>query len=176
MKNKKGFTLIELLVVVLIIGILSAIVLPKYQRVVRKTQMVEALTLTRNAADAQQNYFLVNGNYATTWDKLDISFPSASTSSAYGSSNYTVVVNKNTELAIRSDASNDDTWILGLRRENAGSTSQDRMFIAINMSAPAVGYCCFYSSREDEEGACSSIANNNTLAINLYGRKCYKIQ
>ncbi len=45
--NKKAFTLIELLVVVLIIGILSAIALPMYEKAVEKSRAAEAIQLLR---------------------------------------------------------------------------------------------------------------------------------
>lgn len=41
---KQGFTLIELLIVVLIIGVLSAIALPQYQKAVERSRTAEALT------------------------------------------------------------------------------------------------------------------------------------
>ena len=62
---KKAFTLIELLVVVLIIGILSAIALPQYQRAVEKARSVEAMQNLSALERAIDIYLLENGYPAT---------------------------------------------------------------------------------------------------------------
>ena len=69
---KKGFTLIELLVVVLIIGVLSAVALPQYQKAVEKGRSVEALTNLRSVVQAMQVYKMANGEASQELDNLDI--------------------------------------------------------------------------------------------------------
>lgn len=73
--NKAAFTLIELLVVVLIIGILTAVALPQYQKAVNKTKITRALFILRAIDTAQHVYYLANGVPATDFADLDIELP-----------------------------------------------------------------------------------------------------
>ena len=74
-QNKKAFTLIELLVVVLIIGILAAIALPKYQKAVWKSKNVQLKTVAASIGQAQEAYHLANGSWSGRFDMLDIGLP-----------------------------------------------------------------------------------------------------
>ena len=70
--QNNGFTLIELLLVVLIIGILSAVALPQYQKAVERTRAASAILYVRAVKDAQERYYLALQRYSTDFNELDI--------------------------------------------------------------------------------------------------------
>jgi type IV pilus assembly protein PilA len=63
--NQSGFTLIELLVVVAIIGILAAIAIPQFAAYRAKGFDARAESDCRNAATAEEAYFVDNAEYSS---------------------------------------------------------------------------------------------------------------
>ncbi len=75
-KPASGFTLIELLVVVLILGVLAAVALPQYTKVVKKSRGIEVLVSLDALDKGLTDYYLENGSYiGVTPASLDITIP-----------------------------------------------------------------------------------------------------
>jgi prepilin-type N-terminal cleavage/methylation domain-containing protein len=65
LRNNKGFTLIELMIVVVIIGILAAIAIPKFQSVSKNAKQAEAAPILKQICTLAATYAQENGANAT---------------------------------------------------------------------------------------------------------------
>ena len=79
---KKGFTLVELVIVVIIVGILAAIGLTQYNKVVEKSRAAEARMLLGTLRTAQIAEWNENGNYQTVAN-LSVGAPADCTGSEH---------------------------------------------------------------------------------------------
>ncbi len=107
---KNGFTLIELVVVILIIGILTAVALPQYEKAVWKSRAVQLQTAVKSISSAQEVYFLANGTYAVEYAQLDV--------------DYNNLTKLNTHLSTSSSDAvrGNDDFLIVLNLDNSGQT------------------------------------------------------
>src|SRR5471030_3119659 len=64
MNNKtarRGFTLVEIMIVVVIIGLLAAMAIPAFAKVIQQSRLKAVTTNLRQLANAAQQYMLNNG-------------------------------------------------------------------------------------------------------------------
>lgn len=105
--NKAGFSLIEVLVVVLIIGILTSIALPQYQKAVDKSTLACVMPTLKTLTEAQAVLESQKVEFKTypTFDELDVSINCSQSSSNPDMCNFTCS-GKNFNLVLRTDR----TW------------------------------------------------------------------
>jgi prepilin-type N-terminal cleavage/methylation domain-containing protein len=70
-QRRRGFTLIELLIVVVIIGILAAMAIPKFQSTKGKAYFAGMRSDLHNLTTAQESYFYDHSKYTTRLDSLN---------------------------------------------------------------------------------------------------------
>ena len=78
-KKKKAFTLTELLVVVIIIGVLSAVVLPKFNKIIETRKTTEAEELMSAVRTEQEKRCALDKDYLTEISQLTEVLPSSET-------------------------------------------------------------------------------------------------
>jgi prepilin-type N-terminal cleavage/methylation domain-containing protein len=132
-RSEGGFTLIELLVVVLIIGILAAIAVPQYFKVVEKGKAAEALTTLDSIRGANERYLANSGNYCTL-----ANFNCAGWDMAIPTLKY-----------------------FGTPTPSAGSTSPSWKAVVVRNASPAV-YGAYQVTYDVEPGIQPSITCSNT--------------
>jgi len=71
-RSRRGFTLIELLIVVVIIGVLAAFAIPKFQTTKGKANAASLKSDLRNLATAQEAYFYENLIYTSNVASLNV--------------------------------------------------------------------------------------------------------
>lgn len=76
MSVRRGFTLIELLIVVVIVGIIAAIAIPKFNATKGKAHAAAIKGDLHNLATAQESYFFIWQTYST--DTTALNFKSSS--------------------------------------------------------------------------------------------------
>ncbi len=74
-RQKKAFTLTELLVIVLVIGILSSVVLPKFNKVLETRRTTEAEELLAAIRTEQEKRCTLDKPYAGYFDDLGVQKP-----------------------------------------------------------------------------------------------------
>lgn len=99
--QKQGFTLAELLVVVLVMGVLAAVAVPKYKRLLETSRTTEAEQVLAAVRNEQERRCLLGKDYLQNTADLSV------LDGADASPSYTYSLQEGGVTATRSDASYD---------------------------------------------------------------------
>jgi type IV pilus assembly protein PilA len=72
--HRSGFTLIELLVVVVVVGILAAMAIPKFNSTKGKANLSALRSDLHNLMVTEESYFIDHRQYSTNLDSLGVRF------------------------------------------------------------------------------------------------------
>ena len=81
-RHAKGFTLIELMIVVVIIGVLSALAIPRFFRAATKSKQSEAREVLKQVYTMQRAYFVEHETYTLNGVTASAAAPTAFSSIA----------------------------------------------------------------------------------------------
>ncbi len=93
-QRARGVTLVELMVIVAVLAVIASIAVPSYRGYLRRAQRADATAALLQLRQAQEKFFLQNGQYADD-GQLDTAAPGGlglSTSSEHG--HYTVALDR----------------------------------------------------------------------------------
>jgi prepilin-type N-terminal cleavage/methylation domain-containing protein len=68
--HRSGFTLVELLIVVVVIGILAAMAIPRFQSTKGKAYLASVKSDLKNLSTAEESFFYEHRTYSTDVDSL----------------------------------------------------------------------------------------------------------
>lgn len=73
--SRKGFTILELAAIFIIVGIMVAIGMPYYERLIERSRTAEALQLIGTLRAAQERHMISKNRYTKYWHLLDATPP-----------------------------------------------------------------------------------------------------
>ena len=155
-KNKRAFTLTELLIVVIVIGVLSAVTLPKFTRVIENRKVTEAEEMMSAVRTEQERRCAMDKPYTLNFDNLSDVVSSSNTK------NYTYSL-QNEGISAKSNKGNYTLKMLSYQDGSFCCEGDD--CTKLNKNYPSCDGLTFPSSGcEGTDGDGSEIGTDPTLS------------